>query len=541
MHAYSLWWKLLGGNNRKDPSSQAKAKTKTRHGKKTKPKKQADCGRRTTAAPPSSAPGTGGQEHGPRDLPDAAVLDAGGDGVVRTLLKAVSIRRLKAMTSRSRVCGNPKYKVNNQNLEKFEQLLSKIPEVLFSDESYVTRYTVWRAVEQGGDSLNNKCCFIVVISCCLSLRPLLSRHRSKLGEKLKGTASLTSLPERHEEAKCTPLPAPTPGTPPLPERPVPDISPSTTMGSSVTAEYELFCKAFHSEAKELLPEEQQQKVCGNPMRQMLQSASEAASKGLQLQRVTSAFGAADSPRDTRTIDETYAPTAMAPGVLPSRTFIGRSPGAQTLQMSLYCKPSTALSSFFATPSNFDEEAIVPDMVAALAGAQSAPDSVTELSAPMPPQPERVPSREELVQELRQDQPHQQQQDQQDNQQPQDQEKPGSRHSRPQRQSRRWSENPVGAPVFMAKKFAEKQSKPTEPTGAATSGPRRKSSASLFKALKPKLPFSSPKIRSKQSTPPAKQPPKSAVGGNDSPQPSTSSSTPKEQSPRQGVRLKKVKR
>ncbi|KAK8785661.1 hypothetical protein V5799_007974, partial [Amblyomma americanum] len=128
MHAYSLWWKLLGGNNRKDPSSQAKAKTKTRHGKKTKPKKQADCGRRTTAAPPSSAPGTGGQEHGPRDLPDAAVLDAGGDGVVRTLLKAVSIRRLKAMTSRSRVCGNPKYKVNNQNLEKFEQLLSKIPE-----------------------------------------------------------------------------------------------------------------------------------------------------------------------------------------------------------------------------------------------------------------------------------------------------------------------------------------------------------------------------------------------------------------------------
>lgn len=277
MHASSLWWKLLWGSKHKAPTSQAKAKARTRQGTKKKSRKQAD--RRATAPSAKSAPGSGGQqEHVTRELPDTAVRNAGGDGVVRTLLNAVGIRRLKAMTSRSRVCGNSKYKVNNQNLEKFEELLSKIPE----------------------------------------------------GEKLKGTTSLASLPERHEDATRAPTPsaAPTvpsppatpgppepPAPPALPERAFPDISPSATMGSSVTTEYELFCKAFHSEAKELLAEEEQEQVPSNPMRQMLQQASVAATRGPQLQRVTSAFGAADSPRDTRTIDETYAPTAVAPGVL----------------------------------------------------------------------------------------------------------------------------------------------------------------------------------------------------------------------------------
>lgn len=158
---------------------------------------------------------------------------------------------LKTMTSRSRVCGN-KYKVNNQNLEKFEQILSKIPE----------------------------------------------------GEKAKPALSTTSLPERREELCRTPVQQP-------PERPGPDISPSTTMGSSVTAEYELFCKAFHSEAKQLLPEEEQEKVPVNPMRQLLQQASEAAARGLQLQRVTSAAGTPPgaTPIGTRTPEMYAAPSA----------------------------------------------------------------------------------------------------------------------------------------------------------------------------------------------------------------------------------------
>lgn len=216
MHAYSLWRKLLAGTHR-DPS-QAKAKTRSKT--KTRRDKREDW----SAVAPQ-------QGHGPRKAPvPSDAHGAGGDGVIGTVLGAVGVRRLKIMTSRSRVCG--KYKVNNQNLEKFEQILSKIPE----------------------------------------------------GEKTKATLSSASLPERREDACRTPV-----LQQPI-ERPGPDISPSATMGSSVTAEYELFCKAFHSEAKQLLPDEEQQKVSMNPMRQLLQQASEAAAKGLQLQRVTTAAG-----------------------------------------------------------------------------------------------------------------------------------------------------------------------------------------------------------------------------------------------------------
>lgn len=239
MHAFSLWSKLLAGRHR----SQAKAKPGSKTGSKTK----------TSQAErkkfPTKVPETG---HGPRRASVSADSHgAGGDGFVRSVLGAIGVRMLKTMTSRSRVCGN-KYKVNNQNLEKFEQILSKIPE----------------------------------------------------GEKAKPALSTTSLPERREELCRTPVQQP-------PERPGPDISPSTTMGSSVTAEYELFCKAFHSEAKQLLPEEEQEKVPVNPMRQLLQQASEAAARGLQLQRVTSAAGTPPgaTPIGTRTPEMYAAPSA----------------------------------------------------------------------------------------------------------------------------------------------------------------------------------------------------------------------------------------
>lgn len=165
------------------------------------------------------------------------------------------------MTSRSRVCG--KYKVNNQNLEKFDQILAKIPE----------------------------------------------------GEKTKATLSSASLPERREDVCRSPVQTP--------ERFGPDISPSATMGSSVTAEYELFCKAFHSEAKQLLPEEEQEKVAVNPMRQLLQQASEAAARGLQLQRVTTAAGtppaATPGGTGTRTPDTYAAPSALTTNALVDAT------------------------------------------------------------------------------------------------------------------------------------------------------------------------------------------------------------------------------
>lgn len=219
MHAYSLWWKLIAGKHR--APSQGKTKMKT--------KKKAGLPRTTDPPPISSA-----EDHGPRKTPTRAAAPPAEDvNVIGSLLRAMGPRRLRAMTSRSRV-GGSKYKVNNQNLEKFEVILAKIPE----------------------------------------------------GEKVtKRVSSATSLPERHED--FTRLTSPGDRI----ERPAPDISPSLTMGSSVTAEYELFCKEFHSEAKHLLPDEQQPQVCSNPMRQLLQSASEAATKGLQLQRVTAAGGA----------------------------------------------------------------------------------------------------------------------------------------------------------------------------------------------------------------------------------------------------------
>lgn len=234
MHVFSLWGKLLASRDR----SQAKAKP--------------GCKTKTSQAEGKKFPEVPETGHGPRRASVSADSHgAGGDGFVRSVLGAIGVRMLKTMTSRSRVCGN-KYKVNNQNLEKFEQILSKIPE----------------------------------------------------GEKAKPALSTTSLPERREELCRTPVQPP-------PERLGPDISPSTTMGSSVTAEYELFCKAFHSEAKQLLPEEEQEKVPVNPMRQLLQQASEVASRALQLQRVTSAAGTPPgaTPAGTRTPETYAAPSA----------------------------------------------------------------------------------------------------------------------------------------------------------------------------------------------------------------------------------------
>ncbi|XP_050032752.1 uncharacterized protein [Dermacentor andersoni] len=243
MHAYSLWWKLLAGRRR--APSQAKAKTRSKT--KTRRAKRED----SSAVAPQEG-------HGPHKGPvPSDARGESGDGVTGTVLGAVGVRRLKTMTSRSRVGG--KYKVNNQNLEKFEQILSKIPE----------------------------------------------------GEKTKATQSSASLPERRDDACRTPVQQPV-------ERAGPDISPSATMGSSVTAEYELFCKAFHSEAKQLLPDEEQEKPSMNPMRKLLQQASEAAAKGLQLQRVTTAAGTPPnliSGRLTRRAPETYAAPTVASNAL----------------------------------------------------------------------------------------------------------------------------------------------------------------------------------------------------------------------------------
>lgn len=247
MHAYYLWWKLLAGKYK--APGQAKTKTKTR--------KKAGLTRTTD---PPSIPSAG--DHGPRKTPTRAAPPPAEDvNVIGSLLRAMGPRRLRAMTSRSRV-GGSKYKVNNQNLEKFEVILAKIPE----------------------------------------------------GEKVsKRVSSVTSLPERHED--LTRLTG-SPGD--RTERPAPDISPSLTMGSSVTAEYELFCKEFHSEAKHLLPDEQQPQVCSNPMRQLLQSASEAATKGMQLQRVSAAAGACPSGGGSSVVkpesmlSETYAALLSQP-------------------------------------------------------------------------------------------------------------------------------------------------------------------------------------------------------------------------------------
>lgn len=113
MHAYYLWWKLLAGKYK--APGQAKTKTKTR--------KKAGLTRTTD---PPSIPSAG--DHGPRKTPTRAAPPPAEDvNVIGSLLRAMGPRRLRAMTSRSRV-GGSKYKVNNQNLEKFEVILAKIPE-----------------------------------------------------------------------------------------------------------------------------------------------------------------------------------------------------------------------------------------------------------------------------------------------------------------------------------------------------------------------------------------------------------------------------
>lgn len=113
MHAYSLWWKLIAGKHR--APSQGKTKMKT--------KKKAGLPRTTDPPPISSA-----EDHGPRKTPTRAAEPPAEDvNVIGSLLRAMGPRRLRAMTSRSRV-GGSKYKVNNQNLEKFEVILAKIPE-----------------------------------------------------------------------------------------------------------------------------------------------------------------------------------------------------------------------------------------------------------------------------------------------------------------------------------------------------------------------------------------------------------------------------
>ncbi|XP_077526532.1 uncharacterized protein LOC144138219 [Haemaphysalis longicornis] len=334
MHVYSLWWKLLAGKYK--APGQAKTKTKTR--------KKAGLARTTD---PPSIPSAG--DHGPRKTPARATPPPAEDvNVIGSLLRAMGPRRLRAMTSRSRV-GGSKYKVNNQNLEKFEVILAKIPE----------------------------------------------------GEKVsKRVSSVTSLPERHED--LTRLTG-SPGD--RTERPAPDISPSLTMGSSVTAEYELFCKEFHSEAKHLLPDEQQPQVCSNPMRQLLQSASEAATKGLQLQRVSAAAGACPSGGVS---------SAVKPESMLSQT--NEPPGISK----------------------------VPGFVASVLSSSTATSAALTSKAPQPPPPPPLSPKKAA-------------------------------------QSRRWSETPIGTPVFMAKKFAEKMRNCKDPLpagGGGGGGGSRKGSTSL---------------------------------------------------------------
>ncbi|XP_075558266.1 uncharacterized protein LOC142590224 [Dermacentor variabilis] len=385
MHAYSLWWKLLAASHR--APSQAKAKTRS----KTKTRRDKREG--SSAATPQEG-------HGPRKAPvPSDAPGASGDGVIGTVLGAVGVRRRKVMTSRSRVGG--KYKVNNQNLEKFEQILSKIPE----------------------------------------------------GEKTKATLSSASLPERRDDACRTPVQQPV-------ERPGPDISPSATMGSSVTAEYELFCKAFHSEAKQLLPDEEQKKPSMNPMRQLLQQASEAAAKGLQLQRVTTAAG---------------SPPGFIPGGLGRRapeteSQSGRGPPAFVASMAASAASTPAPPApIEAPPGGQNTDSVT--LLVELAGLQEQPDGQNgEDSGEVQQQPEPEPL-----------------------QKPQHSREPRPQRQQRQKHSRRWSENPVGAPIFMARKFAEKLRRSMEvgtssvleeavPSTSASHGgnappPRRKSSAS----------------------------------------------------------------
>ncbi|XP_075725253.1 uncharacterized protein LOC119179732 [Rhipicephalus microplus] len=354
MHAFSLWRKVLAGSRR----SQAKAKTHS----KTKT---------SQAKPPKDSSTTAPQgRHGPRRV-SADARGASGDGFVGGFL---GVRRLKIMTSRSRVCGN-KYKVNNQNLDKFDQILSKIPE----------------------------------------------------GEKTKPATSSASLPEKREDVCRTPV------QPQerleerlgeslgerLGERLGPDISPSATMGSSVTAEYELFCKEFHSEAKQLLTDEEPEKTPVNPMRQLLQQASEAAAKGLTLQRVTTAAGTPPSASHigTRTLDTERHSAMRPPG------FVASMAASETNSV---CPPTPLPDG---AEGEYDPE-LVDQLVVALQGEENHEKSEMETMQ----QDNQLDTKEQQPQAPQEDHPQQSQ-------------KP--------RSSRRWSENPVNTPIFMAKKFAEK--------------------------------------------------------------------------------------
>ncbi|XP_070379809.1 apoptotic chromatin condensation inducer in the nucleus-like [Dermacentor albipictus] len=384
MHASSLWWKLLAGRRR--APSQAKAKTRSKT--KTRRAKREDSS--------EVAPQEG---HGPRKCPvPSDARGESGDGVIATVPGPVGVQRLKTMTSRSRVGG--KFKVNNQNLEKFDQILSKIPE----------------------------------------------------GEKTKVAVSSASLPERRDDACRTPVQQPV-------ERAGPDISPSATMGSSVTAEYELFCKAFHSEAKQLLPDEEQEKPSMNPMRKLLQQASEAAAKGMQLQRVTTAAGSLPDLISS-------GPARRAP---ETESQSGRGPPGFVASMA------ASPSGTFAPPTPIDappggQEMDSVRLLAELVGPREQPDGQNRDDEPATPQPK--PEQQQKPQHSREPDP--------------------PRHQR-QKHSRRWSENPVGTPIFMARKFAEKLRRsmdlgspatPEEavPSTSASHGghapaPRRKSSAS----------------------------------------------------------------
>ncbi|KAL1478044.1 hypothetical protein MTO96_035271 [Rhipicephalus appendiculatus] len=302
------------------------------------------------------------ERHGPRKAPvSAGAHGAGGDGFVGGFL---GVPRLNIMTSRSRVCGN-KYKVNNQNLEKFDQILAKIPEA----------------------------------------------------EKTKATLSTASLPEKREDVCRSPVQPP--------ERLGPDISPSATMGSSVTAEYELFCKAFHSEAKQLLPDEEQEKVSVNPMRQLLQQASEAAARGLQLQRVTTAAGTPPSatPHGNRDAHSGHR------GPIADKA--SRVRGVHGGQCDCHRLPAHTGRG---TASRRSRQGVRPGRAKSAGGRP-----------PGTGEPRKVRQRNRAASEAARHTAA----------------TAAVTHSARGPSSRRWSENPVNAPIFMAKKFAEKMRRTKE--------------------------------------------------------------------------------
>ncbi|KAG0418431.1 hypothetical protein HPB47_004859 [Ixodes persulcatus] len=145
------------------------------------------------------------------------------------------------MTSRSRVQSNSKHKVTSQNLGKFEQYLAKIPEPsgVRPPAHEAPPSTPTSSSTTSGD-----------------------RSVSPQGPETPVRASAPSTTPANDEAAVK-----------MAERQPPDISPSMTMGNAVTAEYEQFCKAFHSEITEVLTKDH---LHGNPIRQLFQSASAEA-------------------------------------------------------------------------------------------------------------------------------------------------------------------------------------------------------------------------------------------------------------------------